>query len=53
MSRPLRTIAILIVMGLVAVVGLLVLAGRMRSGSPRAGKVQERQVVPALPDRAR
>ena len=51
MSRPLRTVVILMVMGLVAVATLAIMAGRLRSrtaGAPR--KTATREVVPPIPD---
>jgi hypothetical protein len=48
-SRPLRTIVILLVMGLLAVVALSVVAGRFRAKAGRRA-TETRQVVPAQPD---
>ena len=48
MNRPLRTIAILLVMGLLAIAALSVMAGRFRAKGRRP--TETRQVVPAQPD---
>jgi len=48
-TRPLRTIAILLVMGLLAIVALSVVAGRFRAKANRR-PTETRQVVPAQPD---
>ena len=54
MSRPLRTIAILLVMGLIALAALSLMAGRFRAkaGSGPGGRrpTVTREVVPAQPD---
>jgi hypothetical protein len=50
-TRPLRTIAILLAIGLLAIAALSVMAGRLRAraaGAPHRTEVRE--VVPAMPD---
>jgi hypothetical protein len=50
-SRPTRTIAILLVMGLLAIAALSLVAGRFRAkGDDRRRSTETRQVVPAQPD---
>jgi hypothetical protein len=49
-SRELRTVLILLVMGVVAVVALGALAGRLRTRIPRAEPGTTRQGVPPMPD---
>jgi len=53
-SRPLRTIAILLVMGLIALAALSLMAGRFRAkvGPNPGGRrpTATREVVPAQPD---
>ncbi|HEX5044826.1 MAG TPA: hypothetical protein VFV75_18145 [Candidatus Polarisedimenticolaceae bacterium] len=51
MSRPLRTIAILLVMGLIAIAALSLMAGRFRAkGAETRRSTETRQVVPPQPD---
>ena len=50
MTRPLRTIAILLVMGLLALAALSMMAGRLRDKGARARDTKAREVVPAMPD---
>ena len=50
MSRPLRTIAILLVMGLLAIAALSLVAGRFRAKTAGRRPTETRQVVPAQPD---
>ena len=51
MTRPLRTIAILLVMGLLAIAALSLVAGRLRSkATDKRRSTETRQVVPAQPD---
>jgi len=50
-TRPLRTIAILLVMGLLAIAALSLVAGRFRAkATDKRRSTETRQVVPAQPD---
>jgi HAMP domain-containing protein len=49
-TRPLRTIAILVAMGLLALAALSVMAGRLRTRAASSRPTATREVVPPTPD---